>query len=79
MGMEMTEPHRWPENAENVRMDSLTNVRRIREIVKNVAKVSREIDVIKALLDAIEYTYMIESQLNSVGPKAEKEQRSMGY
>ena len=75
----MTAPLRWPENAENVRMDSLTNIRRIREIMRNVSKASREIEVIKALLDAIEYTYAIENQLNSVGPKAEKEQRSMGY
>jgi hypothetical protein len=75
----MTEPHRWPENAENVRMDSLTNIRRIREIMKSVAKVSREIEVIKALMDAVEYTHIIEKDLNSVGPKAEKDQRTMGY
>lgn len=58
-------------------MDSLTHVRRIREIVISVAKVTREIESIKALLDAVEYTHTIENQLISVGPKAEKEQRLM--
>jgi len=75
----MTAPLRWPENAENVRMDSLTDIRRIREILRNVTRISREIDVVKALMDAIDYTYRIENKLNSVGSKVEKEQRSMGY
>jgi hypothetical protein len=78
-GGKVTEPLRWPENAENARMDSLTNARRIREIIRNITKISREIEVVKSLFDAMEYTYMIENQLISVGPKAEKEQRSMGY
>jgi hypothetical protein len=77
--MNVTEARRWPENAENARMDSLTNIRRIREILRNVSKVSREIEVVKSLLDAIEYSYAIENQLNSVGPRAESDQRSMGY
>jgi len=47
--------------------------------MKSVAKVSREIEVIKALMDAVEYTHVIEKDLNSVGPKAEKDQRTMGY
>lgn len=74
----MTEPLRWPENAENVRMDSLTNIRRMRDIVRSIGKTSKELEVIKGLMDAIELSYVIENQLNSVGPKAEREQRSMG-
>ncbi len=75
----MTAPLKWPEKAEDVRMESLSNVRRIREILRNIAKVTREIETTKSLMDAIELTYSTEIKLNSVGSKAEKEKRTMGY
>ena len=75
----MTAPLRWPENAETVRMNSLSNIRRLREILRNIQRLSREIEVVKDLGDAIEYTHMIENELLSVGPRAEKEYCNGGH
>ncbi len=73
----MTPQRRWPENAENVRIDSLTRIRRIRETILNAQRLSREIEVIKLLLPALETTFAIERDLCSVGPLAEREGRSI--
>ncbi len=75
----MTPALRWPENAERVRMESLANTRHIRDLIRCVMRNSREIETIKQLSDALEVTYEIECDLKSVGAKAEKEQRTMGY
>lgn len=75
----MTAPRRWPEYADNARMDSLADIRRLREILRNIQKLSREIEIVKDLGDAIEHTHIIENRLNSVGPRVECEQHTMGY
>jgi hypothetical protein len=73
----MTPPRKWPENAEYVRTISLSNVRKIREIVRYAQRISKELEVVKQLSEALEYTYTVENDLNSVGPKAEKEQHAV--
>lgn len=73
----MTPPRRWPENAEEVRTQSLSKIRHMRDVIRCAMKLSREADVIKQLTEALEETYVLECDLKSVGPKAEKEQRAV--
>ncbi len=62
----MTAPLRWPENAEKVRMNSLSNVRKIREHALKISRIAREIEVMKISAEILELTHTIEIALNSV-------------
>jgi len=70
---------RWPENAEYARQDSCTKIREIRSAIINVSQHTNELYTLKILQDALIKTYEVETLLNSVGAKAENDQRSMGY
>jgi len=74
----MTAPLRWPDKAETARMNSLTNVRKIREIIRGATRLSKDIDLMRSMVEALELTFTIEIDLLSVGAKAEKEQRTTG-
>ncbi len=60
-------------------MESLAKIRHTRDLIRCAMKNSREAEIIKQLSDALEVTYEIECDLKSVGAKAEKEQRTIGY
>ena len=75
----MTPSKKWPENAEFARQDSLTAIREIRSAIINVSQHTNELYTLKILQDVLIKTYEIETLLNSVGAKAENDQRSMGY
>jgi len=74
----MTAPLRWPDKAETARMNSLTNVRKIREIIRGATRLSKDIDLMRSMVEALELTFTIEIDLLSVGAKAEKEQKTTG-
>ena len=75
----MTPAKKWPENAEYARMTSLSKIREIRSAIINVSQHTNELYTLKILQDVLIKTYEIETLLNSVGAKAENDQRSMGY
>ncbi len=75
----MTAPLRWPDKAEMVRTNTLSNIRKIRRIALGQTKISKDIELMRALAEILELTHMVEIDLLSVGAKAEKEQRTMGY
>lgn len=70
-GSRMTAPLRWPQKAEDARMDSIAFARKIRALL------SRALDepnnTAKAVAAAINYAAEIEITLRSVGARAEKE------
>ena len=70
----MTAPLRWPDKAELVRTNSLSNVRKIREILRSATRLSKDIELMRSMVEALELTFQIEIDLLSVGAKAEKEQ-----
>jgi len=74
----MTAPLRWPDKAEKVREDSLSNVRRIRGLILKITRVSKDIELMRTLYEITELTHTIELDLLSVGAKAEKEQKTAG-
>jgi hypothetical protein len=74
----MTAPLRWPDKAETARMDSLTNVRKIREIIRGITRLSKDIEMMRAMAEVQDLTFTIEIDLLSVGAKAEKEQKTTG-
>jgi hypothetical protein len=59
-------------------MNSLTNVRKIREIIRGATRLSKDIDLMRSMVEALELTFTIEIALLSVGAKAEKEQKTTG-
>ena len=46
-------------------------------MIRYAQKLSREIEIVKQLADAIEWTYVIECDLKDVGPKADKEKMGL--
>jgi hypothetical protein len=72
----MTAPLRWPDKAETARMDSISNVRKIREIIRGATRLSKDIELMRSMVEALELTFAIEIDLLSVGAKAEKEQKT---
>ncbi len=58
-------------------MNSLYNVRRIREIIRGATRLSKDIDLMRSMVEALELTFKVEIDLLSVGAKAEKEQRTI--
>ena len=59
-------------------MNSLTNVRKIREIIRGVTRLSKDIEMMRAMAEVQDLTFTIEIDLLSVGAKAEKEQKTTG-
>ncbi len=74
----MTAPLRWPDKAEKARTNSLSNVRKIREILRGAIRLSKDIELMRSMAEIQELTFTIEIDLLSVGAKAEKEQRMNG-
>lgn len=69
----MTAPLRWPDKCEQVRMNSISNVRAIRQIIRDLTRLSKDVEFMRKMAEAMEITYQIEIDLNLVGAKAEKE------
>ncbi len=69
----MTAPLRWPDRAEEARTNSMSNAREIRRILLKITRVSKDIELMRSLAEAIEITHTIELELMTVGAKAEKE------
>ncbi len=69
----MTAPLRWPDRAEEARTNSMSNARSIRGIALEIENNTRDIELMRKLIQIIELTHKIEMDLHSVGAKAEKE------
>ena len=72
----MTAPLRWPDKAEKVRTDSLSNIRKIRRLALSNTRLSKDIELMRSLAEICELSHIIEIDLLSVGAKAEKEQKT---
>jgi hypothetical protein len=53
-------------------------VRKIREILRGATRLSKDIELMRSMVEALELTFTIEIDLLSVGAKAEKEQKTTG-
>ena len=74
----MTAPLRWPDNAERARENTLSNTRKIREILRGAIRLSKDVELMRSMAEAFELTFRIEIDMLSVGAKAEKEQKAAG-
>ena len=54
-------------------MNSISNVRAIRQIIRDLTRLSKDVEFMRKMAEAMEITYQIEIDLNLVGAKAEKE------
>lgn len=67
----MTQPKRWPNNAENARMEALANAQKGLNVVSPALVTLKDPESLRVVAVANDCLHRIVTQLISVGPPAE--------